>query len=78
MRPDHVPLMPGIEEGHDTHFKAKGYFSGKASGYTMMGRLFAVGYMRGLMDAVFGRATSSCNATRIKDEDKYKPAAEEK
>jgi len=32
--------------------KAAGYFSGKASGYTMMGRLFAVGYMRGLIEAV--------------------------
>jgi len=37
IRPDHVPLMEG-EEGHDTGEKAAGYFSGKASGYTMMGR----------------------------------------
>jgi len=51
IRPDHVPLLAG-EEGHVVGDKAKGYFSGKASGYTMMGRLFAVGYMRGLIEAV--------------------------
>lgn len=38
MRPDHVPKMDGEE--------------GVANGYTMLGRLFAVGYMRGLMQAV--------------------------
>ena len=38
MRPDHVPVL----EGED----------GESTGYTMMGRLFAVGYMRGLMHAV--------------------------
>lgn len=37
MRPDHVPVLAGE--------------SGEA-GYTMMGRLFAVGYMRGLIEAV--------------------------
>ena len=36
MRPDHVPVLAGE--------------SGEA-GYTMMGRLFAVGYIRGLMEA---------------------------
>jgi mannonate dehydratase len=36
MRPDHVPALVG-EEGE--------------GGYTMQGRLFAVGYMRGLMEA---------------------------
>jgi mannonate dehydratase len=36
MRPDHVPVLAGE--------------SGEA-GYTMMGRLFAVGYMRGLIEA---------------------------
>lgn len=36
MRPDHVPVLVG-EEGE--------------SGYTMLGRLFAVGYMRGLIEA---------------------------
>eukprot|EP01114_Cavostelium_apophysatum_P001394 TRINITY_DN11200_c0_g1_i1.p1 TRINITY_DN11200_c0_g1~~TRINITY_DN11200_c0_g1_i1.p1 ORF type:complete len:356 (+),score=57.93 TRINITY_DN11200_c0_g1_i1:99-1166(+) len=51
IRPDHVPLLSG-EQGHVVGEKAKGYFSGKASGYTMMGRLFAVGYMRGLIEAV--------------------------
>ena len=65
IRPDHVPLLPGIEQGHDVGFKAAGYFSGRASGYTMMGRLFAVGYMRGLMDAVFGRDTSSVKAVSL-------------
>lgn len=38
MRPDHVPRMEGEQ--------------GDASGYSMLGRLFAVGYMRGLMHAV--------------------------
>jgi mannonate dehydratase len=37
MRPDHVPKLDGE--------------SGLADGYTMLGRLFAVGYMRGLMHA---------------------------
>jgi mannonate dehydratase len=39
-RPDHVPLL----EGED----------GEATGYSMLGRLFAVGYMRGLIQAVYG------------------------
>lgn len=38
MRPDHVPKMEGE--------------AGEASGYTMLGRLFAVGYMKGLMEGV--------------------------
>lgn len=38
IRPDHVPQLAGEEEGE--------------AGYTMLGRLFAVGYMRGLMQAV--------------------------
>ena len=37
MRPDHVPVL----EGETT----------ENSGYTMLGRLFAVGYMKGLMEA---------------------------
>lgn len=37
MRPDHVPTLDGEENDHP--------------GYHMLGRLFAVGYMRGLMDA---------------------------
>lgn len=37
MRPDHVPQLDGEEDGEP--------------GYTMMGRLFAYGYMRGLMQA---------------------------
>ena len=53
MRPDHVPLMAG-EEGHATGDKAKGYFSGKASGYTMQGRLYACGVLRGLIMATKG------------------------
>ena len=40
MRPDHVPKMEGE--------------SGEADGYTMLGRLFAVGYMKGLIDATGG------------------------
>jgi mannonate dehydratase len=35
MRPDHVPQLAGEEDG--------------PPGYTMLGRLFAFGYMRGLM-----------------------------
>jgi len=38
MRPDHVPQLSGEENG--------------SPGYTMMGRLFAFGYMRGLIQAV--------------------------
>ena len=38
MRPDHVPVLAG-ESTED-------------AGYTMLGRLWAVGYMRGLCDAV--------------------------
>ncbi|NLG51355.1 MAG: hypothetical protein GX552_14705 [Chloroflexi bacterium] len=38
MRPDHVPTVEG--EGNDR------------PGYTLMGRLFAVGYMRGLIEAI--------------------------
>jgi mannonate dehydratase len=37
-RPDHVPTLDGEE--------------GDGGGYSMLGRLFAVGYMRGLIDAV--------------------------
>jgi mannonate dehydratase len=38
MRPDHVPQLAGEEDG--------------PPGYTMLGRLFAFGYMRGLMHGV--------------------------
>lgn len=65
IRPDHVCMLPQLEEGHATEEKAVGYFSGKASGYTMIGRIWAVGYMRGLFDAVFGRAESSAAATAL-------------
>ncbi|WP_225333527.1 mannonate dehydratase [Halomicrobium urmianum] len=41
IRPDHVPRM--LDEGHRDDAQA---------GYTDMGRLFAVGYMRGLMEQV--------------------------
>jgi mannonate dehydratase len=40
MRPDHVPQLVGEEDGEP--------------GYTMKGRLFAYGYMRGLMQATEG------------------------
>lgn len=42
LRPDHVPKL----EGED----------GDGNGYTMLGRLFAVGYIRGLLHAVYGKA----------------------
>lgn len=45
MRPDHVPQLCGEDEGEP--------------GYTMLGRLFAYGYMRGLMQAVSGRGGTS-------------------
>jgi mannonate dehydratase len=45
MRPDHVPVLEGE--------------TGDASGYTMLGRLFAVGYMRGLMQAVASEAVGN-------------------
>ena len=38
MRPDHVPILDGEEP--------------PIAGYSMLGRLFAAGYMRGLMDAI--------------------------
>lgn len=38
MRPDHMPTMEGDTSGH--------------AGYTTMGRLYAVGYMRGLLDCL--------------------------
>jgi mannonate dehydratase len=38
MRPDHVPTMEGDDNAR--------------AGYTLLGRLFAVGYMRGLMQAI--------------------------
>lgn len=41
MRPDHVPQLIGEDDGEP--------------GYTMKGRLFAFGYMRGLMQATGGR-----------------------
>ena len=37
IRPDHVPQLIGEDAGEP--------------GYTMMGRLFAFGYMRGLIEA---------------------------
>ncbi len=43
MRPDHVPTLEG--EGNDT------------PGYHMLGRLHAVGYIRGLSQAVMGERT---------------------
>lgn len=57
MRPDHVPLLAG-EPGHYVdNYGGSGEFSriGPASGYTMLGRLFAVGYMRGLIQATANR-----------------------
>ena len=41
-RPDHVPTMEGD--------------SNKLPGYSSIGRLFAIGYLRGIMHAVYGKA----------------------
>jgi len=38
IRPDHVPTLEGEDNDRP--------------GYTMLGRLFAVGYMKGLLDAL--------------------------
>jgi len=51
VRPDHVPLLEG-EAGGAEGEKATGYVSGRASGYTMLGRLHAVGYLQGLIQGV--------------------------
>jgi mannonate dehydratase len=45
MRPDHVPQLAGEDDGEP--------------GYTMLGRLFAYGYMRGLIQAVHSPAAGS-------------------
>lgn len=39
IRPDHVPLLPDWEEAHAEGEKAAGYFSGLASGYTMVRKM---------------------------------------
>ncbi|MDH5686548.1 MAG: mannonate dehydratase [Candidatus Bathyarchaeota archaeon] len=44
MRPDHVPTMEGDDR-----------FMGGHAGYTMLGRLYAIGYMKGLIDAIYGK-----------------------
>lgn len=49
MREDHVPQLIGEEQGEP--------------GYTMLGRLFAYGYMRGLMQATQRRTTVSGGAS---------------
>jgi len=46
MRPDHVPTMEG--DANDT------------PGYTERGRLFAIGYMKGLMEAVYADKQVQC------------------
>ncbi|MFB6200540.1 MAG: mannonate dehydratase [Halorhabdus sp.] len=48
MRPDHVPRMVGEEDRVETQ-----------AGYTDMARLFAVGYMKGLFEAVDAPGTHS-------------------
>ncbi len=45
MRPDHVPRLIGEEAGPE-----------REAGYTMRGRLFAVGYLRGLIEATAKRS----------------------
>ncbi len=42
IRTDHVPMLEGDEEDQSTY----------GFGYTMLGRLHAIGYMRGLLEAV--------------------------
>jgi len=44
MSPDHVPTMEGDNR-----------FMGGHAGYTMLGRLYAIGYMKGLIDAIYGK-----------------------
>jgi mannonate dehydratase len=51
MRPDHVPLLAGEPDPPELVL-GPGYKVGRATGYSMWGRLFAVGYMRGLIEAV--------------------------
>ena len=68
VRPDHVPLLPDFEAPHADEEKAKGYVSGKASGYTMVGRIFAVGFMRGLWHAVFGKDRGSHSAQALQQQ----------
>jgi mannonate dehydratase len=40
IRPDHAPALAGEAEG------------GKASGYTIGGKVLAFGYMKGIMDSL--------------------------
>lgn len=62
MRPDHVPMLEGDEGSEDVSFVLPpadrinvDTFNGPnvvpSPGYTMAGRLFAVGYLRGLIEA---------------------------
>jgi mannonate dehydratase len=41
LRPDHVPTVEGDSNAH--------------AGYSSFGRLYAIGYIRGLREAVYGR-----------------------
>jgi mannonate dehydratase len=41
LRPDHVPTMEGDSNNHP--------------GYSHIGRLFAIGYIKGLREAVYGQ-----------------------
>jgi len=61
IRPDHVPLLAGEPEQYFDNYSGSGEFArvGPATGYTMKGRLFAVGYMRGLMHAIAGHPASA-------------------
>ena len=44
LRPDHVPTMEGDSNADPA--------------YSSIGRLFAIGYIKGLREAVYGRAVS--------------------
>lgn len=57
LRVDHVPALGEERDGH-------GLATGQSAGYEAMGRLHAVGYVRGLMDAAGIGADGADGATR--------------
>ncbi|MFA5057268.1 MAG: mannonate dehydratase [Opitutaceae bacterium] len=63
-RPDHVPLLEGEPGQYLENYPGSEEYSrvGPATGYTMQGRLFAVGYLRGLIDAIYGRRRGDVKA----------------
>jgi mannonate dehydratase len=63
VRPDHVPLLSGEPEHYIEERLPSGEIRriGPATGYTMQARLFAVGYMRGLMHGIAGHPAGAKN-----------------